>query len=191
MRRRRAAAARRGISSEEHSGVVLAPMGEVDARCLDILARALESVFGCGVRVASARRVPAEGLEPRRGQHSAQVLLRALTRPEGERLLGIVDVDLYVQGLNFVFGLAEPLGRRALVALPRLRPTFYGEPSDDRLFVERVIKEAVHELGHTYGLEHCSDRQCVMAFSNSLADTDLKAATFCSLCTRRLRAGRP
>ena len=97
-------------------------------------------------------------------------------------MLGLVDLDLFVPELNFVFGLADPAGGRALVALPRLRESFYGGREDEALFLARTVKEAVHELGHTYGLEHCHDRTCVMAFSNSLMDTDHKRAEFCERC---------
>lgn len=90
-----------------------------------------------------------------------------------------------MQELNFVFGLADRATARAIIALPRLRQSFYGLPDDIALFRERAIKEAVHELGHTFGLGHCRDRRCVMAFSNSLADTDRKGQEFCERCQAR------
>jgi archaemetzincin len=98
-----------------------------------------------------------------------------------------MDADCYTPGLNFVFGQASRPGREALIALGRLREEFYDQPPNSRLFTERVVKEAVHELGHTYGLGHCPARSCVMHFSNRLADTDHKSDRFC----RRCRAALP
>jgi archaemetzincin len=73
-----------------------------------------------------------------------------------------------------------------VIALPRLRAGALGEAADSSLFRQRVTKEAVHELGHTYGLVHCPNRRCVMAFSNSLHDTDVKSLEFCPICRERL-----
>jgi archaemetzincin len=85
-------------------------------------------------------------------------------------------------GLNFVFGQATVAGRDAFVALPRLRETSYGRPPNESLYRERVLKEVLHELGHTWGLGHCPDPRCVMYFSNMLADTDAKGLEFCPRC---------
>ena len=73
-----------------------------------------------------------------------------------------------------------------MVSLRRLRPEHYGAPPDEKRLEERALKEAIHELGHTYGLGHCQDERCVMYFSNSLGDTDRKQALFCPLCRKGL-----
>ena len=110
-------------------------------------------------------------------------MLRSVVPARGVgRALGVVGVDLFVPELNFVFGLAE--GDHA-VGLARLRAGKLGA-ADSSLFRQRVAKEAVHELGHTYGLGHCPNRHCVMAFSNSLHDTDVKSQEFCPICRERL-----
>ncbi len=104
-----------------------------------------------------------------------------------DRLLGITGADLYVPGLNFVFGLAKR--RTAVISLHRLRQPFYHLPEDREVFSHRVLVEAVHELGHTYGLSHCSDPACVMYFSQTIADTDRKGPTFCAACHPEIQDG--
>jgi archaemetzincin len=104
------------------------------------------------------------------------------------KVLAICDLDAYSDELNFVFGEAHLGGRVAAIYLPRLRDEFYVRKSDknNNLFEQRVIKEAVHELGHTFGLRHCQISKCVMYFSNSLQDTDFKDDKFCKRCNKIL-----
>jgi len=103
-----------------------------------------------------------------------------------EKVVGIADVDLYVPRLNFVFGEADIGAGTAIVSLCRLRQEHYGLDPDEALFLERATKEIIHELGHTFGLEHCPNNKCVMHFSNSLADTDVKKARFCDKCRPKI-----
>jgi archaemetzincin len=94
-------------------------------------------------------------------------------------------VDLFVPELNFVFGQGDPNRGVAVFSLNRLRGT--GTAKDAELFARRAATEAVHELGHSYGLAHCEDGGCVMWFSNSLAETDRKGPRFCAAHASELR----
>jgi archaemetzincin len=169
------------------------PVGDVEGEILDYLCRELEESFGRSCLLADPLAHPAFAYHESREQYLSSYILEQLTQPElghAFRVLGVVDLDLYVPELNFVFGQAAKGGRSALIGLPRLRQSFYGLPDDEELFRQRVVKEAVHELGHTLGLNHCPHRSCVMHFSNSLADTDFKERHFCPRCRSQLYGGR-
>ncbi len=129
--------------------------------------------------------LPGGALNPARGQYNGSEVLSLVQEYcrtlEVDRVLGVADVDLYVPGLNFVFGVAGSHGA-AIISLFRLRPEFYSGPSNQELFLERAAKEAVHEIGHTLSLGHCQNPECVMFFSNSILDTDRKKPDFCVQC---------
>jgi len=170
--------------------IVLRPLTQIDNHILEMLKPALEQTFDCPVGIDAQIGSLDCAYAPNRKQYQASLLLSALRgfqMKPGNRCPGIVDVDLYAPGLNFIFGEADIGSGVAIVSLYRLRQEYYGLPQDEGLFQDRVIKEAVHELGHTYHLSHCQDSRCVMHFSNSLADTDIKGVSFCPKCQRRLR----
>ncbi len=145
--------------------------------------------------IAESVSIPTQSLEvsldlgrsfaPERGQYHATLLLAALLRhlPEpSSRILGLTPVDLFIPVLTFVFGQAQLNGPGAVVSTHRLRNRYYGLPEDEGLLLERTIKEAVHELGHSLGLVHCTHYECVMHASTHVEDVDLKAPVFCSDC---------
>jgi archaemetzincin len=168
--------------------IYLQPVGDaVRLELLETLAARLAAVFGLSCRVLSVPVDPTPFFDPERGQYWATAILRELAAAvEGSavRLLGITEADLFVPVLTFVFGEAQLGGQCALVSLHRLREEFYGLPPNPALLMERAVKEAVHELGHTYGLRHCSDWRCVMASTHSVERLDLKEPQFCPACRR-------
>lgn len=165
-------------------------INKIPSALLRELSPELEETFrplidGCSL--GSPLGLPSAAYDARRGQYKAELILDwILQKTSGEnKTLAITDVDIYVPGLNFVFGLAS-LGRAALVSICRLDPAFYGRPSNRELMWERTAKEAVHELGHVFGLDHCSNPKCVMRFSNSVAEVDGKSSEFCGKCWAKL-----
>lgn len=171
--------------------IYLLPVGNVKGGILNELKNRLEKTFHCSLEIHEGIKLPPEAYNPSRNQYFSSLILKKLhsfLKPgKQDKVLGIVDVDLYVPGLNFVFGEAELGGHFAAISLWRLRQSFYGFSENRSLFVERTVKEAVHELGHTFGLQHCPDPKCVMHFSNSLFDTDKKSASFCGHCRKKLQ----
>jgi len=156
----------------------------MDEHAMTVLAEQLgQKGFACTLLQSIA--VPAEAYDRMRDQYRVQALLEATRQAAAGRVLGVTEVDLYAEGLNFVFGMAESPGRAAVVSVARLR-----FEADEAVFAARMLKEAVHELGHALGLAHCRHSKCVMYFSNTLADTDHKGADFCGGCRARLAALR-
>ncbi|MEM2930167.1 MAG: archaemetzincin family Zn-dependent metalloprotease [Thermoproteota archaeon] len=170
---------------------LLMPIGGTDLSKLSFLPRSLSKIFRVmDFEVArESLGLPPHAYSMLRRQYNSTLLLEYLTvaKPRGYvKYLGITDVDLYAGSLNFVFGEAILNGEDAVISLHRLRPEFYGDPPDRKLFEMRMLKEAVHELGHTFGLTHCENPECVMRFSNSIIDTDIKKAQPCLKCQVKL-----
>jgi archaemetzincin len=167
----------------KRGSIVLVPIGPVSPDVIEHLQRELPPIVSREVTVGAEIARPQSALDAKRRQYRGSALLAELERrqfPDAERVVGIIDADTYAPGLNFIFGQANRPGRFAVVALPRLRESFRGQPEDADRFRRRALKEAVHELGHTFGFAHCENPTCVMHFSNSLGDTDRKSARFCA-----------
>jgi archaemetzincin len=171
------------------SAIHILPIGPgVSIGLLDDLAAGLARLFRISCHVQAHAPVDAAfALDSRRNQYHATSILRRLRSLEPDqdvRAIGVTCVDLFVPILTFVFGEAELGGRCAVVSLQRLDERFYGLPARAELLRERLMKEAVHELGHTYGLRHCEDWRCVMTSSHAVDRLDIKSATFCRDCRR-------
>jgi archaemetzincin len=175
--------------------IAVAAVGDVPAELVAALEPVLRESFGCEVAIVGAVALPEHAFDAGRGQHRAAVILDALARarlPSWDRLLGVAGVDLFAADLNFVFGEADAGRGVAVFSLARLRAGLTDAAAGRALFLRRAATEAIHELGHTYGLGHCRDARCVMWFSNTLAESDHKGTGFCTAHAAALRraAGR-
>jgi archaemetzincin len=163
----------------------LIPLG-VGLDLVENLAASLARTFHTPCRIRPQTLEVDFAFDAARGQLHSTAILQRLERiaDPGARVLAVTASDLYVPVLTFVFGEAQLEGACAIVSTARLREEFYGLPPRDDLLRERLLKEATHEVGHTFGLRHCPDWSCVMASSHAVEVLDVKTADFCRSCRK-------
>ena len=167
----------------------LLPVGVVDTRLLEWLCQALRDKFRVPAEILSPGIDPSFALHAERQQYHSSEILASMQRYLNSntwRLLGVTEFDLYIPILTFVFGEAQLGGSGAVVSYHRLRQEFYGLPTDLDLLANRLLIEAVHELGHTWRLTHCHDYHCAMAPSHAVEWIDIKDSGFCEHCLSRV-----
>ncbi len=151
---------------------------------LEQLASTLARTFRTPCRIRPETLDVTASFDARRGQYYSTAILQQMesSLDSSARILGVTGCDLFVPVLTFVFGEAQLEGHCAVVSTTRLGDEFYGLPPRSSLLRERLIKEAAHELGHTFGLRHCADWRCVMSSSHAVERLDIKTADFCKSC---------
>lgn len=168
---------------------VLQPLGNVDEKLLALMGRFAEIAYGRSCKVAKLRDLPPSAYDARRKQYRASELLSLLKdlAPTGAaKIVGVTDKDIFTRQMNFIFGLADVRGKSCVVSTCRLHESFWRHPENDVLFRRRVLKIVYHELGHTFGMDHCDKIECAMCYHNSLPELDASYVCFCPSCTRKL-----
>jgi len=162
----------------------------LESEGLEPLAHRVHQVFGVETKVLRSSLPLDRAFDQSRRQYNSTALLALLfnqhSTPDHKNIL-IVDVDLYIPVLTFVFGEAQLNGVSAVVSTHRLRNQFYGLPHDKQSLMGRLEKEVVHELGHTFGLYHCRQFECVMRSSTYVEEIDLKKVEPCDSCVALLK----
>ena len=170
--------------------VDIVPVGEVPARVKREASAALRSVYDCDVSVHDEQGIPEGAFDRGRNQFRAEQFIELASRVgKGEKNIAITTEDLYYRRRNYVFGLAYLSGRGSVISTHRLNTSSDGgistKPASE-VFADRVRKEVVHEIGHNFGLEHCDNSKCVMSFSPTVREVDVKEENLCGSCSRGL-----
>ena len=169
------------------------PLQFSDKDLLGSISLVVKEIFILPVAISDRSFLLERGRDPIRNQYnSTWILSQLLTRvPEGNcKILAVTEVDLYIPVLTYVFGEAQLNGKTAVVSTYRLRDELYGLPKNPQKLKERLEKEAVHELGHTFGLIHCRTPNCVMYPTSYAEEIDFKTKNFCSTCLALLKRNK-
>ncbi len=168
------------------NGITLIPLTPYEPDLINFLIEGVDREFACGVFAGQLRIDLAACFDPQRRQYNGDDLLKTLHESRnqffGTRILGILDADLFIPILTYIFGQAYLGGDAGIASSYRLKNERYGMPRDEDLFRRRFLKEILHELGHMFGLRHCLNPSCVMRSSTYVEDIDQKDAVFCPAC---------
>ena len=164
--------------------IAIAPIGELKARWLEPLKLQIQQIFGYPARIVNILDDVAFARDPEREQyHSTRILdvLAEKAPPDAIKVLGITQVDLFIPILTYVFGEAQLGGISCVVSSFRLNASDILGNSETP-FQDRMVKEAIHELGHTFKLRHCQEESCIMHYCRSTQDVDRKSNALCRYC---------
>ncbi|MFB6185562.1 MAG: archaemetzincin family Zn-dependent metalloprotease [Halobacteriaceae archaeon] len=169
--------------------IEIVPVGDVTGAVKRDSADVLRDIYDADVYIHDQQSIPSTAYDSGRDQYLAEDFIDIATRTaDADKALALTTVDLYYRRRNYVFGLAYLEGKGCVVSTNRLQTTTDGgfsERSSSDIFSDRIRKEVVHEVGHTIGLEHCDNSRCVMNFSPTVREVDIKEENLCGSCQRQ------
>lgn len=175
------------ITPSENS-IIISPIGYLEKSLLKLVCEEVSIRFGYRVEVLSLLKHADFAFDPMRMQYHSTKILEKLSHsapPHATKILAIYNKDLFIPILTHVYGEAQLGGKSCIISLFRLHENL--QEKDDSFFTNRIVKEAIHELGHTFNLRHCSDHTCAMHYCRSIDDVDEKSDKFCRYCNVLLK----
>ncbi len=164
--------------------IIISPVGAFAPDLLEAIGPAVHRTYRTDARVMPLLHDIEFAFDPKRAQYGSTPVLTKLSSaapPWALKVLALVREDLFIPILTHVFGEAQMGGKAAIVSTARLYDNL-SLPLHRDIFIQRAIKEILHELGHTFSLRHCRDHRCIMHYSNSVADVDRRSDTLCRYC---------
>lgn len=175
--------------SPEKGCIVVLPMGKVPESALDVVSDHIPLYFNHRAIILSPFRIPPYAFDEQRGQYNAATIIKTLESlnfEEYAKVIAIANVDLFIPIFTHVMGEAQVGGKFALVSMYRLMKGGEGNRLSTSKILERLVKVALHELGHLFDVVHCADAKCIMHFSGNIQDIDHIMLNFCTYCERYL-----
>lgn len=163
--------------------------GQFEQKHLELIAMDILREYDIHTDIRECRSDISRFFDPARHQYDANQLLRhidLINNGNALKTIAIFRVDLFIPILTYIFGQAAYKGKTGVVSIYRLKNEQYGLKPDENLLIERLRKVVIHELGHTFGLIHCQNPDCVMRSSTYVEDIDQKKLRFCKKCREQL-----
>jgi archaemetzincin len=172
------------LTSQSDHSILISPIGAFSPELLEAVAAEIEQVFRFSTETNPILYDLSFALDTNRNQyHSTAILERlAAARPAHVlRVLAVTAVDLFIPILTHVYGEAQLGGAACIVSTFRLNEGHSAMNIPPR-YIDRIVKEAIHELGHTFNLRHCPDHSCIMHYCRNEEDVDRKSDQLCRYC---------
>jgi archaemetzincin len=166
------------------------PMGCIPEIMIKSIAAHIQGYLDIDTDILPPSPVPAHAFDQKRLQYNAAHIIEKIEQKalrQQKRILGIVDVDLFIPVFTHVLGEARQGGEAAVISVYRLLEKRDEKTPYSPLILERTAKIALHEASHLFNLSHCMDENCLMHFSGSLDDIDNLSFYFCRYCSAHLK----
>lgn len=176
------------MNSISENSIVISPVGSQDPDILSLVSREIGSFFGYETKIITLLENIDFAIDFKRNQYYSTIVLEKLAERapvNATKVLAITKHDLFIPILTHVFGEAQLGGKTCIISTYRLMEDLHSMEWEKALKL-RVVKEALHELGHTFKLRHCKDKSCIMSYSRSMLDVDRKSNQLCRYCRRLL-----
>lgn len=174
-----------GVNRGKPGCIGLIPLGSVPAIVCKAVVSHIRKVCRLDGVIFPPLPEPCYAYDPLRNQYNAAVIIDRLEKTEAHdcvKLLGLMNLDLFIPIFTHVFGEARQGGRCAVVSMFRLGQASREISPNQDLILERTTKVALHELGHLFRIPHCTTPSCLMRFSMDLMELDAMPIRFCRYC---------
>ncbi len=172
------------VSMKPPGQIMVSPVGDIADDICGAVAQKASEMFKADVRITPFLPDIDFAYDVDRNQYWSTRVLEELEKNVPDHCLKVVAItkkDLFIPILTHVYGEAQLGGRAAVVSISRLNTGL--DAMDAEKFMDRIVKEAIHELGHTFDLRHCEDPLCIMHYCRKIADVDQKLNRFCRYCS--------
>ena len=172
------------MSSKSAHNIIISPIGDVTPDLLGPISEEIKRIYGYPTEVLSLLDDLEFAFHPNRNQYHSTPILEQLAQkaPAGAiKVLALVEVDLFIPILTHVYGEAQLGGKACIVSTIRLNEG-HSYLNTQEPFLSRIVKEAIHELGHTFQLRHCREHTCLMHYCRNESDVDRKSDQLCRYC---------
>jgi archaemetzincin len=163
--------------------IIISPIGEIDQDVCSLVEKKIQSVFGYHTMTHPILSDIFFAYDKTRKQYHSTPILQKLSDNAPEnclKIIGITGFDLFIPILTHVYGEAQLGGKACMISTYRLHDDL--ETENYSKLHERIVKEAIHELGHTFSLRHCASSSCTMHYCRGIQDVDMKSDQLCRYC---------